>query len=306
MMRNVFVITGPTASGKSGVVQQIYEEYPFVKVVNADSKQVYRELPIITAQPENRRDYSLYSCCSVADEYSVMHWVESVRQLCSNIEDRTPLLIVGGSCMYIHTLIKGISNIPVVSDMSKKTASDMVDECDRKSLFQNMCAQYSGFCKVDYLNTYTFKKNISAYLEYGQTYIELISKSPRNVVLENANLVLYALLPDRSDLYQAINQRTEAIIQDEAISEVQNIQHLQLSRSAHGCIGLKEITNYLNDRCSFSHMVNEIQQNTRNYAKRQMTWIRNNLNDNIFTKCSSLVERLHRDIGKYDFFRIPE
>lgn len=123
MKNNIVIITGITASGKSELCDNLREKYGNISIINCDSKQVYKEIPIITAQPLKQEEfYKLYGYVSAKENYSVGLWLEDLEKEVNHaLENAQIPIITGGSGLYISSFIKGLSSMPQISQEVRKT-----------------------------------------------------------------------------------------------------------------------------------------------------------------------------------------
>jgi len=268
---NSIVIYGATASGKSDLALKIANELHNTIIINADSMQVYKEMSIITAQPRNLAGHYIYGLISPDDiAFSVGRWLSLVAEIIKN-SSSIPI-IVGGSGMYISALINGLTEIPPISleitqelncEMEKYGLEHLIT---RLALVDPLAARRISDPQrvIRALSVYQATgKPISYWQQSNIHYIDM-SKSMKIWVK-----------PERNQLYQNINSRFIKMIDIGAIDEVQII--INKYKTYPKAIGLREIELYLHSKIPKDLMIDLSQQRTRNYAKRQETWFRNQL-----------------------------
>lgn len=272
---NSVVIYGATASGKSALALKIANELQDAMVINADSMQVYSEIPIITAQPQDLSGHYLYGFISPDDQsFSVGRWLSLVAEIV-NSSSLIPI-IVGGTGMYISNLINGLTQIPLIPlDITQK----LIREIDiyglnhlltRLAVIDPLTARKISDPQrvMRALAVYeTTGKPISYWQQFNFHYID-VSKTMKIWVK-----------PDRKLLYDRINARFIKMLDMGVVDEVTLLMNkYEIYPKA---IGLKEIALYIENKLLKDQMISLGQQHSRNYAKRQETWFRNQLLSNI-------------------------
>lgn len=264
------VIYGATASGKSQFALELANELQDALIINADSMQVYKEIPIITAQPNNLNGHLLYGFVSCIDKtFSVAKWLSMVAEVIEN-RDYIPI-IVGGTGMYISSLINGLSQIPTVPDEIIKSITSFYDLYGMEKLRERLAA-------VDLVtaNKFADKQRIIRALSVYEFTSRTISDWQKDnyKYVDASKMMKVWIKPDRDILYERINYRFINMIKDGAIEEAKSVQCIDNLPKA---IGLREIIAYIENLIPKEKMITKVQQLTRNYAKRQETWFRNQL-----------------------------
>lgn len=290
MRKKILIITGPTASGKSSLVSDLTGFLPIFDVVNGDSKQVYRELPILTAQPTIREGMLLYGYVSaVEDSYSVSRWLSDLKTVLEGswVKGRTPI-IVGGTALYLHCLANGMSFLPkldpnILANLKEKLAS----------LGKEGFIEYVGATRHHwkYRDHYRLIRDAAYIVQTGKTIDELYSQSEK-LKLEFDEIDVTAFAPERKQIYKSIDKRLLQMIDEGAIEEVRDLmQYESIYKKCEVMTvhGLREIIDYINKKISFNEMVEATQKNIRNYAKRQLTWFRNKFPSIKFFSCRDQV-----------------
>ena len=289
MKTQIYFVLGPTASGKSkfalGLAKKLNGE-----IINADSMQIYKELSILTARPtihdQKKINHHLYGFVKGDIRFNVQKWCEEASTKINYLVDKniTPIL-VGGTGLYIESLINGIVSIPFIPEKVKKESEKMLLKIGKENFF-NLVKEHDVDAMKNILpndiqrirriwevNFFTKKK----FSEWKQ------NKNKKLINLENYKILLF--LPERNENYKRVDNRAHLMIKDGAIEEVKNLLKLNYNNSlpimkAHG---VPEIQSYLNNEISIEECISKIQQVTRNYVKRQHTWWRSS-NLNIFKK----------------------
>ncbi len=272
----MILIFGPTSSGKTSASYILSSDYI---VVNSDSQQVYRDVPVITAQPQKNSSLKMYGYVGLNEDYSVLRWLKDcVFQIQESWRiGKTPVL-VGGSYMYIDLLINGISDIPPVDILLIKKYESLIEN------------KGTSFIKERFIgcSKYKDKKRLvrsAALLEQTGKTLEQWHLNRRKLI--DCDLLLCALIQDKSTLYNKINTRFVEAIENGAIQEAE----LCIQNSKYNILGVKQINEYILGNISLEEAVAKAQQSIRRYAKRQITWMRNcGLKWKFFNKHEEMVQ----------------
>lgn len=276
---DVLIITGPTSSGKSDLALQV-SNLTDALIVNADSVQAYKEIEILSASPEFNEKNRLYNFLLPDQEYNVIGWLEDVEKCVNDaVKVRQKVIIVGGSVMYIHHLIHGINEIPDVSELYKKQAQDLHDSMSYENFLafiQKECDPYTPTDKHRAI------RNLSFLLQYGKPLRECYKDDIKRYLrgIKVGKVALMPATPERrEDLYNSCNTRFHDMLRDGAIDEVERIIAKYPKHYLGGASGFSHIVRHLKSEIVKKDMISLSQQHTRNYAKRQMTWIRQKFKD---------------------------
>jgi len=278
------LLAGPTASGKSALAISIAKEFGGA-VINGDSMQVYDGLRVITARPSQEEErqcpHRLYGVLDPADFCSAARWRDMALDEISKCHDAGLLpIIVGGTGLYFEILTKGIAEIPEISSEVRGRLRALQKEQGNEIIFQML--QEKDPQSADRLNigdTQRLLRALEVVEDTGTTLGEWQKKAPEGPVLETPYLHL-ALTPEREWLYKRCNQRLDWMIHEGgAIEEVQAImaRNLDPMLPAMKALGVPEIRDFLENKLERGEMLERIKMQTRRYAKRQMTWVRNKM-----------------------------
>ncbi|MCZ2328639.1 tRNA (adenosine(37)-N6)-dimethylallyltransferase MiaA [Bartonella sp. F02] len=279
MQRTVILIAGPTASGKSELALKMAQERNAV-IINTDSMQIYDTLNILTARPTKAETmivpHYLYGYVSPACHYSVGQWLCDVGKILNELKSKT-LIFVGGTGLYFRALLGGISDIPHIPDGIRQKWRKRLDEDGAESLYHRLLQVDSAIAEK--ISSQDGQRIIRA-LEVYETTGKMLSwwqKQKTTPVILQDNLEKFLLIPPRQLLYERINKRFDYMIEKGVLEEVITIKNLMLSPllPAMKAIGLSELFAYIDKHKSFEDAIESAKMQTRRYAKRQMTWFRN-------------------------------
>lgn len=268
-MEKVIVIGGPTASGKSAVAEKMASDIDGV-IINADSLQIYKGLPILTAQPLPIQDYhKLYSVLDSQDQCDVARWFYLVkREIEEAINCGTPPIVVGGSGMYLNSLLEGLTPMPPVDSLVLETARKLPSE----DLYNEMIR--AGVALPAHIIPSEPQRVIRAWSIWKSTGRSILDwqKDSKEKLPYTFETIL--ICPERDELYRRIDKRFSQMWDGGAVEEVRMFEKSNLCRTARKAIGFFEITEYLAGSLSKDQAVDKAVQLTKNYAKRQITWFK--------------------------------
>lgn len=279
MSNKIVVVTGPTASGKSRLAESIYAQIPSV-IINADALQVYNALPILTAKPsdfDNAKKYRLYDALSFEEECSVARWLGMVElDIKEAWSKKVTPIVVGGTGFYIRALLYGLSEVPPLDADIMRSTEMQFKELGRDEFFQLLCSKDPKVKnKIHAHDTYRLLRAASVLKQTGKSIYNYAEKSAE---LRYKNSLHVFLDPDRKALYKWCNDRFVQMLDMGVIDEVREFVATKKNNGAYAvekAIGYKQLSMYLNGEISLEEATELTQRLTRNYAKRQCTWFRN-------------------------------
>ncbi len=278
MKEKVIVIVGPTASGKTDLAIQVAKKING-EIVSADSMQVYREMDIGTAKPTllERQEINHYmiDCVSPEENFSVSKYKKMSETCLGQIiqNQKTPIL-VGGTGLYVDSLIKGMEFTEMKNDLEYRAKLEQeAREKGIESLFLKLQEIDPEAAKhIDKNNVRRVIRALEIYKITGKTKTQWDLASLKGAKYE---YLLFGLLWEREKLYERINSRVDQMLENGLVEEVRRVsQKYCLSQTALQGLGYKEVLEYLKEEISYEEMVEKIKIQTRHYAKRQMTWFR--------------------------------
>ena len=277
------VIAGPTASGKSALALAVAEEFD-ATIINADSMQVYRELPVLTAQPDSAaRDlvsHRLYGVLPAAERCSAMRWramaLAEIRQ--SGEAGRLPLL-VGGTGLYLKALMDGLSEIPEIAPEFREAAKQRHARLGGPAFHAELAARDPATAAR--LNPGDSQRLIRAWevLEATGRPLADWQTGPKEAAPGDPRFLTIILDPPRAKIHETCDARFRRMVAAGAVAEVEALLALGLDPDlpAMRALGVRELAGYLRGESGLEEAVEQAQRATRRYAKRQSTWFRHQI-----------------------------
>ncbi|MDN3595137.1 tRNA (adenosine(37)-N6)-dimethylallyltransferase MiaA [Zunongwangia endophytica] len=273
-------VVGPTAIGKTALGIHI-ANYFDTEIISADSRQFFKEMNIGTAVPSpeelSAAKHHFIQQISIEDQYSVGDFEkEAISKLTELFLNHDVVVMVGGSGLYIKSVIEGLDNFPDINPeirkkLNKILAKEGLQPLQRK--LQNLDPEY--YANADIENPHRIIRALEICIGTGKKFSSFRNqkKSQRNF-----KTIEIGLTADRQIIYDRINQRVDLMMQAGLLEEAKNLypkKHL----NALNTVGYKELFSYLDNEIELDFAISEIKKNTRRFAKRQLTWFRKN--DNI-------------------------
>ena len=276
----ILVIAGPTASGKSGLALRLAEELNGA-VINADSMQVYRDLHVLTARPgaadEARAPHVLYGYRDGAEACTAAAWAADAADEITKCREAGRLpVVVGGTGMYLKTLMEGLSVIPDIPADVKQAGRRLRLEQGNDALYDDLKAKDpEGAARLKPKDRQRILRAWEVVTATGKPLHVWQAESPPQPLVEGTfHTVL--LRPPREDLYAACDGRFEAMLDAGALAEVEALlaRALDPGLPVMKALGVPELAEFLGGSVSREEAVARAQQHTHNYAKRQTTWFK--------------------------------
>ena len=266
-MDTLVVITGPTAVGKTALTMQLAQHYG-VPVINADSRQIYRELKIGTAAPTAEQQqlvkHYFVGTKSIDDYYNASMYEQEVLELL-DAERSTFHVLSGGSMMYIDA----VCDIPTVRDDIREEMKRRYAEEGLEALCEDLRRlDPEHYAIVDRQNHRRVIHALEICYQTGRTYTSFRTQQKKE---RPFRIVKIGLNRDREELYNRINQRVDQMMEDGLLDEVKSLVNKR-NTNALNTVGYKELFDYLDGRWSLDEAVERIKGNTRRYARKQLTW----------------------------------
>ena len=278
-MNTLIVITGPTAVGKTQLTLELAKHYG-IPVINADSRQIYKELKIGTASPTEEqlkqvRHYFVASK-SINDYYNASMYEQEVMQLLERLFTTSRVqMLSGGSMMYIDAVCNGIDDIPTIRE-------DIRTEMKRRYQEEGLEALCEDLKKLDpehyeTVDRQNYRRVIHALeicYQTGKTYTSFRKQTKKERPFK---IVKIGLNRNREELYKRINQRVDDMMAQGLLDEARAMTPYR-EVNALNTVGYKELFDYMDERWSLEEAVERIKGNTRRYARKQLTWYKRDEN----------------------------
>ena len=287
----IYIICGPTGSGKTEVAKQ-FSDYFHAPIVNADAFQIYKDMNIGTAKiskedPYYKKHY-LLDIKEPSENFSVMEYQKLFRETVNELsKDHKDIIVCGGTGLYIRASIYDYEFNEEVAD------SDDFEDMDNESLYGLLQKlDYDASLKIHPNNRKRVIRAINIAKTQKETKSENIAKQKHELLYDVKVLMLN---PPRDKLYENINQRVDEMFNQGLVDEVKGLlTQYELSRTAKAAIGYKEVIDYLNGIISLDECKELIKKRTRNYAKRQVTFFKNQFQLEMFERKEELLNKYLR------------
>jgi len=281
----VIIIAGPTASGKSGLALGLAQALePGGVIINADSMQLYKELRLVTARPDAKSEaavpHRLYGVLAATDSNSAGHWRDmALAEIeAAHAVGMVPIL-VGGTGFYIKALTEGLSPIPPVPEQIELDTRDRLAAEGAEALHAALKERDPVMGrKLAATDSQRVARAWSVLQATGMSLAEW-QKLPLNEPPDDLRFIVRVVMPERAGLYRQCDARFAIMAAAGAVDEVRALlalglpEHLPLMKA----VGVPELRRYIEGQCGLEEAIAAGQQATRNYAKRQFTWFRNQL-----------------------------
>lgn len=273
----LIVIAGPTASGKTATAITIAKALRTV-IISADSRQFYKEIPIGTAAPTREElsevEHYMIHNLNVEDRYDVADYEKDVLLLLKKLFlNHDAVVMTGGSGLFIDAVCNGLDSIPDIYDETRNRVNDLYKKGGVVALqneLQHLDPEYYEI--VDKQNPRRLQRAIEVCYQTGLPYS---SFRKNNTKERDFKIIKLALLWERNELITRINKRVENMISDGLVEEARSVYHKRNLNSLN-TVGYKEMFQYFDGDISLNEAIELIKISTRQYAKRQMTWLRKN------------------------------
>ena len=295
---SILTIVGPTASGKTDIAYQLAKlikdnQHKEVEIISADSRQVYKYIPIASSYPPERYlsefKHHYIGELNPENEFNAGMYGKSAREIIFKIirNQKVPI-IVGGSGLYISSLIYGLFDMVNVNEESEELKikqKQIRNELENQLLIDGIEKLYEELKKVDpesasKMVNVNQRRIIRALEVYHLTGIP-ISVHQKKKIDVGFKAIQYGIMWDRQKLYDRINKRVDLMIKNGLIEEIEILKlkgYNYKEYNSLNTVGVKEVFDYLDGVIDKERMIEMIKQNTRRFAKRQMTWFRKDKN----------------------------
>jgi tRNA dimethylallyltransferase len=280
----IWLIAGPTASGKSAHALQL-AEWTGAEIVNADSMQIYADLRVLTAGPspeeKAKAPHHLFEVADAAAGWSVGRWLEAATKAIAEIEARgNPVIIVGGTGLYFRALTHGLADVPPVSETQREVSSLLYaarGEVEFREILHPLDPEAEARIEVG-----DRQRLVRAHAVAIATGKSLTSwQTDTKPTLKPGAWEGRVLDPPRTELYARCDERLSVMVEQGALDEVRAMEARGLDPSlpALKAVGYREFAAHLRGETTLEQALDAARQETRRYAKRQLTWFRNQTPD---------------------------
>ena len=273
MEKTLIVITGPTAVGKTALCLDVAKHF-HIPIINADSRQIFRELKIGTAPPTEAQmqqvHHDFVGMLGLDDYYSASLFEQQVLELLGRqFLSSDYALMAGGSMMYIDAVCDGIDDIPTIDDQTRTMMKQRLADEGLEALCEELRQRDPEYYEiVDRQNPRRVVHALEICLMTGKTYTSFRKREKRQ---RPFNIIKIGLNRPREELYDRINRRVDQMMADGLLEEAKALypkRHL----NALNTVGYKELFDYIDGRWPLEEAVERIKGNTRRYARKQLTW----------------------------------
>lgn len=271
----LIVIAGPTASGKTAFAIKVAKAQNTV-ILSADSRQFYKEMSIGTAAPTEEElsqvQHYFVHHISIEDKYDVADYERDALQLLDELfKTHDSVVMTGGSGLFIDAVCNGIDEMPDIQPEIRQKVENLLKEGGLRALqdeVQRLDPEY--FAIVDQQNPRRLQRALEVCYQTGKTFTSFRSG---NTVKRDFDIKKYALLWEREALIERIDKRVD-LMMEQGLLEEAKLLYPKRHLNALNTVGYKELFAYIDEQCTLKDAVEQIKIHTRQYAKRQMTWLR--------------------------------
>ncbi len=275
--KTLIVIAGPTAIGKTALAIKVAQHYQ-TEIISADSRQFFKEMNIGTAKPNAEElaaaTHHFVNSHSINQDFNVGTFEkEALTKIEELFKNNDILIMVGGSGLYINAVLYGFDDIPKADENIREKLNQQFQKEGIEALqtqLKDLDPEY--FKEVDVNNPQRIIRALEVCLSTGKPFSSFRNAPKKS---RDFNTIIIGLETEREILYERINHRVELMMENGLLNEVESLKeyhHLNALKT----VGYSEIFNYLNGDWTLEQAIDKIKQNSRNFAKRQLTWFRKN------------------------------
>jgi tRNA dimethylallyltransferase len=297
--KTLIVIVGPTAIGKTSLAIKLAKFY-HTEIISADSRQFFKEMNIGTAKPSVEElaaaPHHFINSHTVKTLFSTGDFeVEALKLISDLFKKHDVLIMVGGSGLYIDAVCNGLDNLPEIDlnireQLNKKLADEGIESI--KNQLQELDPEY--YAKVDQSNPQRMIRGLEVVLSTGQKLSSFLTATKKS---RPFNIIKIGLNTNRTLLYEQINHRVDLMMEAGLLAEVKSLLSLR-QYNALNTVGYSELFDHLEGKIDLITALNMIKQNTRRFAKRQLTWFRRDESTTWFepNQTDEIIEYLNKII----------
>lgn len=272
-MKTLYVLLGPTGVGKTALSISMAKKLD-TPVISADSRQIYRGIPIGTAAPTPEQISEVkhyFIATKELDEYysAGQYELDALQVIEEQFSRGDNALLVGGSMMYIDAVCQGLDDVPRVDEETRSYVTELykTQGLDKiTSMLRLLDPEW--YDRVDLKNPKRVMHAVEVSLFAGKPYSSILTQSKKE---RPFSIIKIGLNREREELYENINRRVDQMIADGLEAEARSVYHLRHLNSLN-TVGFKEMFAYFDGSITFDEAVEQIKRNTRRYAKKQLTW----------------------------------
>jgi len=282
--KRLLVVVGPTAVGKTALAIQLAQHFE-TEVLSADSRQFYREMSIGTAKPApeelQQAVHHFIDSHSIAEEYSAGDFERDALKLLADLfVQHDDVVLVGGSGLFVRALCEGLDNLPKAPLEVREKLNTLLHEKGLQVLQQRLQdVDPIYYATADIQNPQRVVRALEVFEATGKPFS---SFRQQEVVERPFEICTIGLNMEREELYDRINRRVDQMMDNGLLEEVKSLLPYR-NKPALLTVGYAEIFDYLDSQCSLEEAVDRVKQNSRRYAKRQITWFKKYGNTRWFT-----------------------
>ncbi len=290
--KTLVCIVGPTAIGKTNIGIELAEHFN-TEILSADSRQLYKEMSVGTAKPSqtelNRVKHHFINHISITKDYSVGDFEREAIQLIETLfQKKDFLFLVGGSGLFVNAIINGLDDIPEIEYNIRAKINKEFDEQGITFLQKKLeTTDPKAFESIDVKNPRRLIRAIEVFEQTGKSITDFRKRKPKK---RNFNIISIGINTEREKLYERINSRVDKMIEEGLLNEVKKLiqfKHYQALKT----VGYKELFPFLEETENLEYCIEKIKKNTRNYAKRQITWFKKNENLKWFDNSATYIKK---------------
>ena len=309
-MNNIICVVGPTASGKTALAIELAKELNG-EVVSCDSMQIYRRMDIGTAKPTREEmqgiPHHMIDICDPTEDFSVSRYTDMATPIVDDILSRgKTAIIAGGTGLYVDSLMKGNDFSPIPATGHRQRLEAQVEAEGVEGLLAELRSIDPEAAERSQNNPRRIIRALEVFYESGET-ITAHNLRTRSIPPRYQPVWIGLDFTQRSDLYARIDRRVEIMLEMGLLQEIRDLLSSGIPEKATAmqAIGYKEFVDALAGRCSLESAVAQVQQSSRRYGKRQLTWFRHNEQMNWIirtpeTSASEILENARRILRNFD------
>jgi len=290
MKKKIIVIGGPTAIGKTALTIKLAKEWK-TEIISADARQFYKELNIGVAKPSNKElntvPHHFIGHISIEKNYSVGQYEQdALTKLSELFKKHNVIFVCGGSGLYIQAICNGLNDFPEINhDVKIQLKYDLINKGLDHLIIELKKNDIETYHKIDKKNPRRVLRALEVYRSSGKPY-SFYTKQEKNT--RDFEAIYIALNTDREILYKQINDRVDKMIENGLMKEAKNLYNYK-DKQALNTIGYQELFEHFNQKISLDKAIDQIKQNTRRYAKRQITWFNKEMYNHFTSNQEELI-----------------